>query len=95
MNVSAALYQLRPFASICIHLHGVNQPGAFETKVEEPEEPAEAIVQFALLRIPRNNSSDSFEMFVVSFLLSRPGRTTPGNPASRAVRIGRMKAGLT
>ena len=105
MNVSAAdLYHLHPFASICIHLHGVTQPGGFKTKVEEPEEPAEAIFHPICFAIHSGDIRRQFlwhfwDVYCLWFYFPfsrRPGKTIPGNPASRTragVRIGKMKAG--
>ena len=105
MNFSAAdLYHLHPFASICIHLHGVTQPGGFKTKVEEPEEPAEAIFHPICFAIHSGDIRRQFlwhfwDVYCLWFYFPfsrRPGKTIPGNPASRTragVRIGKMKAG--
>ena len=93
-----------PFASICIHLHGVTQPGGFKTEVEEPEEPAEAIFHPICFAIHSGDIRRQFlwhfwDVYCLWFYFPfsrRPGKTIPGNPASRTragVRIGKMKAG--
>ena len=84
MNVSAAdLYHVHPFVSICTVWRSQVD---LRLKWKNPKNLLRPyFIQFALLCIPRDRRQ---------FLSRRPGRTTPGNPASRTrAGVGKMKAG--